>query len=205
MMTERLDELKKQYEIQMEVLEEMRQKLGKDNQNFVELRTPREIANQISHLLKDYWIDEYQKTGLDAPEEMEYIETCIKKLYELLNRYKSDIDPMTGELIGGIATTTDPPPVATDPSPHSKINWQGTQTQLVYLWDELFAMGLVNPMEENYKWQMLAEHFVVKGKPLKSENLKKACYNLELNEPDHLPTQGKPIKSLLKKTESLGD
>ena len=204
MMTERLDELKKLYESQMEVLEEMRQKLGKYNQDHFELMKPGQIAKQIFRWEQD-WIGEYHKTGREAPEEINFIETCIFNLKELLNRYESDIDPWTYELKGGIAKTTDPPPVATDPSPHSKINWQGTQTQLVYLWDELFAMGLVNPMEENYKWQMLAEHFVVKGKPLKSENLKKACYNLELNEPDHLPTQGKPIKSLLKKTESLGD
>ena len=194
-MTERLDELKNLYEIQMEVLEEMRQKLGKYNQDHFELMPAHRIAKQIFHWEQD-WVLEYQKTGLDAPEEDNFIKTCINKLEKLKNRYEGNIVD---------TTTTDPPPVATDPSPHSKINWQGTQTQLVYLWDELFAMGLVNPMEENYKWQMLAEHFVVKGKPLKSENLKKACYNLELNEPDHLPTQGKPIKSLLKKTESLGD
>jgi len=204
MMTERLDELKKQYEIQMEVLEEMSQKLGKDNQNFVELMTPRRIANQISHELKDYWIDEYQKTGRDAPEEMEYIETCIKKLYELLNRYKSDIDPMTYELKGGIAKTTDPPPAATDPSSHSKINWQGSQTQLVYLWEGLFRLGVLPKVDEYPRWQILVNHFACKGHPLKVTTLKQTAQNL-LDKEGGLPRGGEDLKLLLDNTESLKD
>ena len=75
-MTERLDELKNLYEIQMEVLEEMRQMLGKSDQDGGELMSPYQIAKQISRW-EQGWVLEYQKTGLDAPEEDNFIKTCI--------------------------------------------------------------------------------------------------------------------------------
>ena len=202
-MTERLDELKILYECQMEVLEEMRQKLGKYNQDHFELMKPGQIAKQIFRWEQD-WIGEYHKTGREAPEEINFIETCVFKLKELLNRYESDIDPYTYELKGGIATITDPPPAATDPSSHSKINWQGSQTQLVYLWEGLFRLGVLPKVDEYPRWQILVNHFACKGHPLKVTTLKQTAQNL-LDKEGGLPRGGEDLKLLLDNTESLKD
>lgn len=193
-MTERLDELKNLYEIQMEVLEEMRQKLGKYNQDHFELMPAHRIATQIFRW-EQHWVLEYQKTGLDAPEEDNFIKTCINKLEELKNRYEGNIVD---------TTTTDPPPVAVDPSPHSKINWQGTQTQLVYLWEGLFRLGVLPQVDDYHRWQILVDHFACKGHPLKVTTLKQTSQNL-LRIPGGLPRGGEDIKLLLEQTKSLKD
>ena len=86
-----------------------------------------------------------------------------------------------------------------------KINWQGTQTQLVFLWEKLFEMGMLNPMDESQKWILLVESFVVKGKHLNPGNLKKAAQNLLNHNKRGLPKNGEKFEVLLKEIKSLGD
>ena len=49
-----------------------------------------------------------------------------------------------------------------------KINWRGTETQLVLLVDLLTQEAL---LKSDRKWKMIEEHFLVHGKPTKSKNL----------------------------------
>ena len=99
----------------------------------------------------------------------------------------------------------DSEPGSTQKLHNKKINWQGTQSQLVYIWDELLAEGFLNPLEEDHKWQLLAQYFVVKGKPLDPEKLRGAFYILRNNDPPDMPTGGQKIKSLIKNTKSRSD
>ena len=52
--------------------------------------------------------------------------------------------------------------------PVEKINWQGTETELVFLMELLIQEGL---LKSGRHWKMVEEHFLVKGKSLKSKQL----------------------------------
>ena len=55
-----------------------------------------------------------------------------------------------------------------------KINWRGTETQLVLLVDLLTQEAL---LKSDRKWKMIEEHFLVQGKPTKSKNLSQSLEN----------------------------
>ena len=55
-----------------------------------------------------------------------------------------------------------------------KINWRGTETQLVLLVDLLTREAL---LKSDRKWKMIEEHFLVQGKPTKSKNLFQSLEN----------------------------
>ena len=55
-----------------------------------------------------------------------------------------------------------------------KINWRGTETQLVFLMDLLTQEAL---LRSDRKWKMIEEHFLVQGKPTKSKNLSQSLEN----------------------------
>ena len=55
-----------------------------------------------------------------------------------------------------------------------KINWRGTETQLVFLVDLLTQEAL---LKSDRKWKMIEEHFLVQGKPTKSRNLSQSLEN----------------------------
>ena len=58
--------------------------------------------------------------------------------------------------------------------PVEKINWRGTETQLVLLMDLLTQEAY---LKSDRKWKMVAEHFLVQGKPTKSKNLSQSLEN----------------------------
>jgi len=55
-----------------------------------------------------------------------------------------------------------------------KINWRGTETQLVLFVDLLTQEAL---LKSDRKWKMIEEHFLVQGKPTKSKNLSQSLEN----------------------------
>ena len=55
-----------------------------------------------------------------------------------------------------------------------KINWRGTETQLVLLVDLLIHEAL---LKSDRQWKMIEEHFLVQGKPTKSKNLFQSLEN----------------------------
>ena len=55
-----------------------------------------------------------------------------------------------------------------------KINWRGTETQLVLLVDLLTREAL---LKSDRKWKMIEQHFLVQGKPTKSKNLSQSLEN----------------------------
>ena len=58
--------------------------------------------------------------------------------------------------------------------PIEKINWKGTETQLVLLVDLLTQEAL---LKSDRKWKTIEEHFLVQGKPTKSKNLSQSLEN----------------------------
>ena len=55
-----------------------------------------------------------------------------------------------------------------------KINWRGTETQLVLLVDLLTREAF---LKSDRKWKIIEEHFLVQGKPTKSKNLSQSLEN----------------------------
>ena len=82
---------------------------------------------------------------------------------------------------------------------NEKINWQGKQTQLVYVWEKLCDLGLIAQINDD-RWQILADHFICQGKPLKARNLRQSCQNL-LNNPGGIPKRGEKLKDLIEQIE----
>ena len=79
-----------------------------------------------------------------------------------------------------------------------KINWRGTETQLVLLVDLLTREAL---LKSDRKWKMIEEHFLVQGKPTKSKNLSQSLENTLAGKTKDVKT----LKEIISKVKKLED
>ena len=79
-----------------------------------------------------------------------------------------------------------------------KINWKGTETQLVLLVDLLIHEAL---LKSDRKWKMIEEHFLVQGKPTKSKNLSQSLENTLAGKTKDEET----LKKIVSKVKKLED
>ena len=79
-----------------------------------------------------------------------------------------------------------------------KINWRGTETQLVLLVDLLTQEAL---LKSDRKWKMIEEHFLVQGKPTKSKNLSQSLENTLAGKTKDVKT----LKEIISKVKKLED
>ena len=82
--------------------------------------------------------------------------------------------------------------------PVEKINWRGTETQLVLLVDLLTQEAL---LKSDRKWKTIEEHFLVQGKPTKSKNLSQSLENTLAGKTKDV----KIIKEIISKVKKLED
>ena len=82
--------------------------------------------------------------------------------------------------------------------PVEKINWRGTETQLVLFVDLLTQEAL---LKSDRKWKMIEEHFLVQGKPTKSKNLSQSLENTLAGKTKDLKT----LKEIISKVKKLED
>mgnify|MGYP001258780897 CR=1 FL=1 len=82
--------------------------------------------------------------------------------------------------------------------PVEKINWRGTETQLVLLVDLLTQEAL---LKSDRKWKMIEEHFLVQGKPTKSKNLSQSLENTLAGKTKDVKT----LKEIISKVKKLED
>ena len=81
-------------------------------------------------------------------------------------------------------------------------NWQGTQTQLVYLIEQLYEHGFLSPIIQPDKHRLTAQHFTVKGESLNRENLAQARDN-RLKTKKGKPKDGEKIEQIISKIKTL--
>ena len=79
-----------------------------------------------------------------------------------------------------------------------KINWRGTETQLVLLVDLLTREAF---LKSDRKWKIIEEHFLVQGKPTKSKNLSQSLENTLAGKTKDV----KIIKEIISKVKKLED
>ena len=79
-----------------------------------------------------------------------------------------------------------------------KINWRGTETQLVLLFNLLTSEAL---LKSDRKWKMIEEHFLVQGKPTKSKNLSQSLENTLAGKTKDEET----LKKIVSKVKKLED
>ena len=79
-----------------------------------------------------------------------------------------------------------------------KINWRGTETQLVLLFNLLTSEAL---LKSDRKWKMIEEHFLVQGKPTKSKNLSQSLENTLAGKTKDVKT----LKEIISKVKKLED
>ena len=79
-----------------------------------------------------------------------------------------------------------------------KINWRGTETQLVLLFNLLTSEAL---LKSDRKWKMIEEHFLVQGKPTKSKNLSQSLENTLAGKTKDENT----LKEIISKVKKLED
>ena len=82
--------------------------------------------------------------------------------------------------------------------PVEKINWRGTETQLVLYVDLLIQEAL---LKSDRKWKMIEEHFLVQGKPTKSKNLSQSLENTLAGKTKDVKT----LKEIISKVKKLED
>ena len=82
--------------------------------------------------------------------------------------------------------------------PVEKINWQGTETQLVFLMELLTQEGF---LKSGRHWKMVEEHFLAKGKSLKPKQLSQTFQNM----PVKGPRKAQILESILSQVSSSED
>ena len=82
--------------------------------------------------------------------------------------------------------------------PVEKINWRGTETQLVLYVDLLIQEAL---LKSDRKWKMIEEHFLVQGKPTKSKNLSQSLENTLAGKTKDVKT----LKEIISEVKKLED
>ena len=82
--------------------------------------------------------------------------------------------------------------------PVEKINWKGTETQLVLLVDLLTQEAL---LKSDRKWKTIEEHFLVQGKPTKSKNLSQSLENTLAGKTKDVKT----LKEIISEVKKLED
>ena len=220
-MEKRLKDLKKKYDAEESALNEMRLTIGDKR------RADKDIISAIYQISE--WRKKWVAERLKIPEGNVISVEFFKFIDDIIIQYKlrmfefqtqlANIDQIRGKLIESHIPevflkktipeklppypTSDPSPEI-DPSPQRKINWQGSQTQLVYLWEGLFRLGVLPQVDEYHRWQILVDHFACQGHPLKVTTLKQTSQNL-LNKRGGLPRGGEDLKLLLDQTKSLKD
>ena len=75
-------------------------------------------------------------------------------------------------------------------------NWQGKQTQLVYLIEQLYEHGFLSPISQTEKHRLTAQHFTVKGKNLNQKNLARTKQSY-LNNKGGKPKDGEKIEQII--------
>ena len=95
---------------------------------------------------------------------------------------------------------SDSEPGSTKQIHNEKINWQGKQTQLAYVWEKLCDFGLIAQNNDD-RWQILADHFICQGKPLKARILRQSYQNI-LNNHGGIPIRGEKLKDLIDEIEN---
>ena len=84
----------------------------------------------------------------------------------------------------------------TTTKPDEKFNWQGTQTQLVFLIEQLIEHKFLSPISQTEKHRLTAQHFTVEGKSLNTKNLANARYN-NLNTKKGKPKEFEKIEQII--------
>ena len=79
-----------------------------------------------------------------------------------------------------------------------KINWRGTETQLVLFVDLLTQEAL---LKSDRKWKTIEEHFLVQGKPTKSKNLSQSLENTLAGKTKDVKT----LKEIISEVKKLED
>jgi hypothetical protein len=123
-------------------------------------------SKAFDHVIKDLkaFDDEIKirKDLLEIKEEL--MADCIKEL-ENLNYTILQLHTQKNTVKGNAKKAN---------KPDAKFNWQGKQTQLVYLIDQLYEHGFLSPISQPEKHRLTAQHFTVNGKKLNQKNLAKA-------------------------------
>ena len=86
--------------------------------------------------------------------------------------------------------------------PDAKFNWQGDQTQLVYLIEQLYEQGFLSPISQAEKHRLTAQHFTVKGESLNPRNLAKAKQSY-LNNKGGKPKRGEEIEQIVSAAKKI--
>ena len=158
------------------MLEDLGEKVNKLGQELAEKRYSNvdltHSTPSIETIKEELWfayIEAYKKKdrangSIDESEEAGHnaLDKCLEKLENV--NFKEDTQGEKTEKIdreAGLAEL-------------EKINWRGTETQLVLLVDLLTREAL---LKSDRKWKMIEEHFLVQGKPTKSKNLSQSLEN----------------------------
>ena len=105
---------------------------------------------------------------------IEFLEIKILNMQNKLSKNGSTKAQMTVQRNETLNTDESTQEAQNTWKPVEKINWKGTETQLVLLVDLLTQEAL---LKSDRKWKTIEEHFLVQGKPTKSKNLSQSLEN----------------------------
>ena len=155
--------------------------LEKEKQAYKEIHDPEE---------KQAAVRIYNQTEKLA--YLEFIDREIERHRELLNWPSSTSQTAQGN----------EPQTTGESTQVEKINWMGTQTQLAYLVRLLIEKRF---LEHGEHWEMIADHYTVKGKQIGNQQIATAIGNVENYNKESKPIKAETLESIVKEISSLKD
>jgi hypothetical protein len=134
----------------------------------------------------------------EASAFIEFLESEIKKYQDELNNNDPNSTSQSAQSNEMLNTDESTQEAQNTLKAVDKINWRGTETQLVLLVDLLTQEAF---LKYDRKWKMVAEHFLVQGKPTKSKNLSQSLENTLAGKTKDLKT----LKEIISKVKKLED
>jgi hypothetical protein len=154
------------------------------------------VAQQDLENQRDLWLttvdllNDSKAFNDEVKEKMreELLADCFEELKNLNNTIHLQLANKPDTTVKGNAKKAN--------KPDAKFNWQGSQTELVYLIEKLYEQGFLSPISQPEKHWLTAQHFTVKGKNLNQKNLAKARDN-NLKTKKGKPKRGEEIEQII--------
>jgi hypothetical protein len=134
----------------------------------------------------------------EASAFIEFLESEIKKYQDELNNNDPNSTSQSAQSNEMLNTDESTQEAQNTLKAVDKINWRGTETQLVFLVDLLTQEAL---LKSDRKWKTIEEHFLVQGKPTKSKNLSQSLENTLAGKTKDENT----LKEIISKVKKLKD
>ncbi len=142
----------------------------------------KKFGNELTIESKERFLNFIQEVVFNEPTDRDNARDLILRKLKLLKRkvdsaFIDDAIFAVNEIFDSFKQSEPPQPKQKRDTEIEKLNWQGTQAQLVFLIEQLYEQGFLSSIIQPEKFSLLSQHFTVKGNSLNPKTLSQTRQN----------------------------